>query len=412
MSSTMRDVLIVGGGPVGLFLGTLLAQAGLDVVIWEKRTAPVNTSRAIGIHAPALRALDDAGVGTKVAKAAVRVRRGLAMSQGQLLGEVSFAHVSTHHPYVAALPQARTDAILGQRLDELAAGALVRGVELQDLSWPAGAGAVHAIGHRIERRVEHNGSASTEDKYAASRLSEPGERVEVIQESARFVVGADGARSAVRSLLNIGVSSRRYRDTYVMGDFADSTGSGEDAVVHLEPAGVVESFPLPGLTRRMVVRTSGLIAAPRAEHLAEVIAHRTGVYLDPSTNSMISAFAVRRRLARKMVSGQCILIGDAAHEISPIGGQGMNLGWLDAAALAPLLIAAAGRRRVDGAEFEHFERTRMSSARKAAIQAELNMMLGRPNRGPGLGARNAALKAILASPLNGQLAQAYAMSHR
>lgn len=411
----MRDVLIVGGGPVGLFLGTLLAQAGLDVVIWEKRTAPASTSRAIGIHAPALRALDEAGVGAAVAAAAVRVRRGLAMSQGRILGEVSFAHVSTHHPYVAALPQARTDAILTQRLDDFGAGTLVRGIELQDLVWPAGAGAVHAVGHRVEHRIEQGveNSGSAKDKSGVtSTQSYLGELVEVVKESARFVVGADGARSVVRRLLNIGVSSRGYRDTYVMGDFADSTGSGADAVVHLEPAGVVESFPLPDLTRRMVVRTRSLVTAPRAEQLAEAIAHRTGVHLDPSTNSMISAFAVRRRLAKKMVSGRCILIGDAAHEISPIGGQGMNLGWLDAAALAPLLIAAAGQGQVDDAEFERFERTRMSSARKAATQAEFNMLLGRPTRGPGLSVRNAALKAILASPLNGQLAQAYAMQRR
>ncbi len=404
----MRDVLIVGGGPVGLFLGTLLAQAGLDVVIWEKRGAPAATSRAIGIHAPALRALDAVGVGTAVAAAAVRVRRGLATSQGQVLGEVRFAHVSAHHPYVAALPQARTDAILTQRLHDVGPGALVRGVELQDLRWSPGHGAVHAVGHRVER----SSPSTAGDGTGASGRSNPGERVEVVKESARFVVGADGARSAVRRLLNIGVSSRRYRDTYVMGDFADTTGSGDDAVVHLEPAGVVESFPLPDLERRMVVHTSGLVLAPRADHLAEVIAHRTGVHLDPSTNSMISAFAVRRRLAKSMVRGQCILIGDAAHEISPIGGQGMNLGWLDAAALAPLLIAAAGQKRIDDAGFACFERTRMSSARQAATQAELNMLLGRPTHGLGLATRNAALKAILASPLNGQLAQAYAMGRR
>ncbi|XAZ29914.1 FAD-dependent monooxygenase [Paenarthrobacter ureafaciens] len=53
---------------------------------------------------------------------------------------------------------------------------------------------------------------------------------------------------------------------------------------------------------------------------------RTGVFPDESSNSMLSAFDVRARLAPRMVHGRIVLLGDAAHEISPIGGQGMNLG--------------------------------------------------------------------------------------
>ena len=405
----MRDVLIVGGGPVGLFLGTLLAQAGLDVVIWEKRSTPAMTSRAIGIHAPALRAFDDAGFGADITDAAVLVRRGIAMSQGRVLGEVDFARASAHHPYVAALPQARTDTILTGRLNAARPDALVRGIELQDLQWSARGDVVHAVGYRI---AETDPASAVDGAASASGQAPPEEHWEVVRESARFVVGADGARSAVRRLAHIGFSTHRYRDTYVMGDFADSTGSGDDAVIHLEPSGVVESFPLPHLQRRMVVRTSGMVRAPRPDHLAEVIAHRTGVDVDPTTNTMMSSFAVRRTLASAMVRGRCILIGDAAHEISPIGGQGMNLGWLDAAALAPLLIAAAGHGRMDDAGFERFERTRMSSARQGATQAEFNMALGRPARGLALSVRNAALRAILASPLNRNLAEAYAMGRR
>ncbi|MFD1213467.1 FAD-dependent oxidoreductase, partial [Arthrobacter sp. GCM10027362] len=57
----MHDVVIVGGGPVGLFLAILLAREGLDTAVLERRQARSPHSRAIGIHPPALEALDDAG---------------------------------------------------------------------------------------------------------------------------------------------------------------------------------------------------------------------------------------------------------------------------------------------------------------------------------------------------------------
>src|SRR5699024_2021681 len=141
-----------------------------------------------------------------------------------------------------------------------------------------------------------------------------------------------------------------YPDTYLMGDVADS-GTRRGARIHLEPGGVIEAFPLPGAMRRWVAHTgtarlgTGRFGKSRSartpEELAAIVRRRTGERIDPATNTMISAFGVRRRTAERMVDGRVVLIGDAAHEVSPIGGQGMTLGWLDALALAPLLEGAA-----------------------------------------------------------------------
>ena len=193
---------------------------------------------------------------------------------------------------------------------------------------------------------------------------------------ARLVVGADGWRSGVRGALGLPFPGHLYPDKYLMGDFPDTTPLGQTALVALTGGGVVESFPLPGRGRRWVVHTGDrLLANASARELTAMIERRTGLHVPAPECRMLSAFEVRRHRAPQMVRGRAVLIGDAAHVVSPIGGQGMNLGWLDAAALAPLLEASLAGRRVDWA---HFERNRLRSARIAGHQAELNMVAGRP----------------------------------
>ena len=124
---------------------------------------------------------------------------------------------------------------------------------------------------------------------------------------------------------------------------------------------------------------------------------------------MLSAFGVRARLARRLVSGRVALIGDAAHEISPIGGQGMNLGWLDAAALAPIIAAALSGQPAG--------RDCGASSGRASGQLpgrrgnrSLNMALGRPLPAPLMATRNAVVgKAFASSRLQDIVARRFTM---
>lgn len=368
----MFDVIVVGAGPVGLFLGALLLQEGLTVRILEQRTGPSTHSRAIGIHPPALAALDAAGVAAAMVAEGVQIGLGIARSAGTEVARLSFAKLSVQHPFVLALPQARTEALLEARVRELDPSALIRGFCVNSM---------------------HDGGTFVTLSGSLSEV-ESSEVAAATHFQARLVVGADGAHSAVRRLLGIPTSGRDYPDTYLMGDFPDTGTDGSAAILYLEPAGILESFPLPGGLRRWVAHTDSLQESATAADLARIVSERSGVALDAGANSMLSAFVVRTRLARHMVAGRVALVGDAAHETSPIGGQGMNLGWLDVLDLAPIVVAARQGQRT-GTRLAAFEKKRMRAARTAARQAQLNMVLGRKVPASYLQRRNAVLRRIV-----------------
>ena len=112
---------------------------------------------------------------------------------------------------------------------------------------------------------------------------------------------------------------------------------------------------------------------------------------------MLSAFSVRSTMARRIVAGRVVLVGDAAHEISPIGGQGKNLGWLDAQALAPVVREAVAGRPVAG-RLKAFDAGRRRAAVIARRQSEVNMLLGRPLPAPLLRLRNLAIGGAASIP--------------
>ena len=388
------DVLIVGGGPAGLFLGGLLAQQGVDAVVLEQRTELSAHSRAIGLHPPALAALQLLDLREPALARGVQVTSGVCRSRGRELGRVTFERAWPENPFVLTLPQRGTEDLLAHRLEELAPGSVQRGEEVLE---------IHDDGGIVQ--------ATTRRSSTAHNSGAGGETLTTWR--ARVLVGADGAHSRVRARADIATDAKPCPDAYLMGDFADTTGDSSTAAVYLEPDGVVESFPLPQGVRRWVAHTGGGVAQPCPDALAAIVARRTGEVVDPSSSTMISAFTVRRQLASRMVTRRQVLIGDAAHEISPIGGQGMTLGWLDALALAPLLSDALdlsdGGPLQTQACFRDFERVRLHAARRAARQAEVNMALGRPAPLLAARTRDTLVKAVLSTPVRHQLARAFTM---
>jgi 2-polyprenyl-6-methoxyphenol hydroxylase-like FAD-dependent oxidoreductase len=404
----VRDVAIVGAGAVGLLLGCLLAQRGVDVVVLERRTTPGERTRAIGIHPPGLRALDAAGLGARVREVGVPIRDGVVTCQGRTLGRLAF----DEEP-VWSLPQHETEQLLERRLADLAPDALRRGVAVI---------AVTPSSNRLDLRVSDADTRRSRRLDAESGGAECGGAGDggagdgvagdgvagdgVVR--ARYVVGADGVRSRVRELAGIGWERRRGSAEYVMGDTDDPTQAPATALLRFEPAGVVESFPLPGDRRRWVawVRRTPSPLTPSA--LATIVAARTGTSVDLAGATEPSAFTARQHLADRFAQGRVALVGDAAHEVSPIGGQGMNLGWLDAVRLDDALARALAEGAPDD-PFGGYAHTRRNAALRATRQAAFNMAMGAPAAGFRLRARNRLVRLLAVWPLRRVLASAFTM---
>jgi len=371
----VADVAIVGAGPVGMLAALDLVARGIDVTVLERREEPRLSSRSIGIHPPALELLDRVGCAEEVLAEGVRVPGGEVRCSGARLGALSFEGVSVRHPFVASVPQHVTERVLRARLEEAAPGVLVTGCAV-------------------------TGAAPADDGVLLSTTRGP--------VRARWVIGADGPRSAMRGLGGFAMRRRAYPDRYVMGDATDATGYGDRAVLFLEPGGVVESFPLPGGLRRWVVHRGRDAAPVDARELASIVRARTGAEVDAATIAGTSAFGVRHVWAADPVRGRIVLVGDAAHEISPIGGQGMTLGWLDAAQLVDALAAVlAGTGDARLAEY------RRGAARRhwmTARQAYFNTMMGRPRGGAALWARNAVIRGLTLPRFERGLARAFTMA--
>ena len=359
-----HDVLVVGAGPVGLLLACLLAQEGLRVVVCERRTQADERTRAIGIHRPGLDALDAAGVGAAVRAEALRLEGGEVRSRHRTLAALTFA---PERP-VLVLPQPRTDALLRARLRALSAEALIGGCTVR---------AVRERGDVVQVSTDTAGGPY---EFTASS-----------------VVVADGVRSPLRDDLDVTWRRRPGRASYAMLDVPEAL-PGARAILHCEPEGLVECFPLPGGHRRWVVRTTPTAPLDSTDAFRAVVEARTGNAIELGESTAPTTFLAAQHLATRLQRGRVVLLGDAAHEISPIGGQGMNLGWMDAVRLAAELVSGLPGRMPD---LTRFERTARRSASRAQRRSAFYMSMGAPAAMPVVRAREQLVRVLGSSPLRG-----------
>jgi 2-polyprenyl-6-methoxyphenol hydroxylase-like FAD-dependent oxidoreductase len=306
------EVLIVGAGPTGLVLALWLTRLGVRVRIIDRTAAPGTTSRALAVQARTLELYRQLDLTGAVLERGHQVPAVNLWVRGERAARVTFEAVGadlTPYPFLHIFPQDEHERLLIERLQRL--------------------------GVSVERQTELLAFSDDGQRVTARLRTAAGQETDCL---AGYIAGCDGARSRVREVLGSGYPGGTYRQLFYVADI-DGVGPPFDGGLHidLDEADFLALFPLAGAGRARLI---GTVRDERAEHPEtlrfEDVSRRAIESLKVAVRQVnwFSTYHVHHRVAGSFRRGRALLLGDAAHIHSPVGGQGMNTGIGDAINLA------------------------------------------------------------------------------
>ena len=361
------DVVVVGAGPTGLLLAGDLAEAGVSVTVLERRTRESNVTRAFAVHARTMEELEIRGLARELAGT------GVSIDVLRLFDRVSIdlSRLPSEFNSLLITPQYETERVLQRRADALGVRT-VRGAEMTDLS-----------------QDEHGVDVVVRGEQGPAAIR------------ARYVVGADGASSAVRRAIGLPFPGRTVLTSIMVADVQLSSPPGE--TLSVDAVGDAFAFIAPfgdGWYRVFGWNRDNQVderAALELTELQEVTRRALGTDFGMHDPRWLSRFRSDERQVPHYRVGRVFLAGDAAHCHTPAGGQGMNTGMQDAANLGWKLAAAVhgwgDERLLDSYHDERYPVGRQVLRSSGAI---IRMALIRPRWGRWM--RNAVGQLLLAIP--------------
>lgn len=323
------DVLIVGGGMVGGTLACALGDGPLKVGVIDPRSPapPPVTGGDFDLRVSALTLASHAVFEATGVWPGIAARRAASVAAMRVwdagsAGEIQFDAAEIGEPCLAYIVENRVVVTaLQERLERYTNVHVIKGT-LAEVSLGATAAVALGDGRRL---------------------------------SARLIVAADGADSAVRRGLGIPIRRLDVRQQGIVATVVTERAHEDTAWQKFLATGPLAFLPLPGPNTCSIVwsaddaRAAELLALDDAGFRVALTASfgdRLGAIRSVSARA---AFPLALAHAHRYTAERVALIGDAAHTVHPLAGQGVNLGILDAAALAEVLLAAARERRDPGA---------------------------------------------------------------
>mgnify|MGYP001319999774 FL=1 len=306
------DVLIVGAGPTGLLLACELLRHGLKVRIIDVGEGPPLCSKAQFIQTRTLEILEQMGIVERFL-ALGRPLYGLSLYSPDMkrLFHFNIGEMDSRYPFTLSLPQNDTEQLLIKHLADL--------------------------GGHIECPVRFLGLTQTDDRVTVRvQRVQDDEDPEIDEIRAAWVVGCDGAHSAVRHCLGIDFCGNTYEQRIIQADVRIDwpLRHAEDEIIgFLSPRGPTMAVPLPGEQRyRLLGFDTGL--APTLGSFQFLLDERSAAGARVSDPVWMIEYAIHCRMAAQFRIGRVFLAGDAAHTVNPVTSQGMNTGMQDAYNLA------------------------------------------------------------------------------
>jgi 2-polyprenyl-6-methoxyphenol hydroxylase-like FAD-dependent oxidoreductase len=338
MPNRDTQVLIVGAGPTGLTLALWLKRLGVDIRIIDKSSGPGETSRAIAVQARTLEFHRQIGIVEDVLAEGVRLKQFTMRRPGGIAAQLpvsEFGKGVTRYSFAFALAQDVHERVLIRHLQ--------------------------IAGVTVERETELVGFMDDGAGVTAT-LRKPDESISV---RANYIVGADGAHSAVRHGMKLGFPGGTYEQSFYVADVMGHgpyTPEGLDIVLGaygfaiIIPVRQSGSLRLIGIVPKRFEAESNLTF----EMIRDDVERESGIKVE--TVNWFSHYRVHHRVADHFRKGRAFIAGDAGHIHSPAGGQGMNTGMGDAVNLAWKLAAVLqGRARPE--LLDSYEPERIAFAR-------------------------------------------------